>query len=62
MTETGAGEAMESAPKIRKIAFLGDCLPRKCGIAALTSDVLSAMAAEHPERRCRRGWNRRPSC
>src|SRR5512137_859535 len=37
---------------IRTIAFLGDYLPRKCGIATFTSDLLSAVAAEHPQSRC----------
>jgi len=43
---------MEAASDIRKIAFLGDYLPRKCGIATFTSDVLSAVAAEHPGSQC----------
>ena len=30
--------------KIRKIAFVGDHLPRKCGIATFTTDLLSAVA------------------
>src|SRR6267142_4851212 len=38
--------------EIRKIAFLGDYLPRKCGIATFTSDLLSAVAAEHPDSQC----------
>ncbi len=38
--------------KIRKIAFLGDYLPRKCGIATFTSDLLTAVAAEHPQSQC----------
>jgi hypothetical protein len=43
---------MEPASEIHKIAFLGDYLPRKCGIATFTSDLLSAVAAEHPESQC----------
>ena len=43
---------MEPASEIRKIACLGDYLPRKCGIAMFTSDVLSAVAAEHPKCEC----------
>ncbi|HZL41877.1 MAG TPA: glycosyltransferase family 4 protein [Verrucomicrobiae bacterium] len=39
---------MEIPSEIRKIAFLGDYLPRKCGIATFTSDLLSAVAQEHP--------------
>ena len=36
---------------IRKVAFVGDYLPRKCGIATFTSDLLSAIAAE-PNNEC----------
>jgi glycosyltransferase involved in cell wall biosynthesis len=36
----------------RKVAFLGDYLPRKCGIATFTSDLLSAVAAERPGTQC----------
>ena len=36
---------------IRKIAFVGDYLPRKCGIATFTSDILAAIAAE-PNNQC----------
>jgi glycosyltransferase involved in cell wall biosynthesis len=37
---------------IRKIAFLGDYLPRKCGIATFTCDLLTAVAAEYPGAEC----------
>jgi glycosyltransferase involved in cell wall biosynthesis len=40
------------ASTIRTIAFLGDYLPRKCGIATFTSDLLGAVAARHPQSRC----------
>ena len=44
---------METAPPtIRKIAFIGDYLPRKCGIATFTSDLLTAVAAEYPQTQC----------
>jgi len=43
---------METAATIRKVAFLGDYLPRKCGIATFTSDLLSAVATEHPQTQC----------
>ncbi|MDB6015685.1 MAG: hypothetical protein JWR19_174 [Pedosphaera sp.] len=43
---------MENLSEILKIAFLGDYLPRKCGIATFTADVLSAIAAEHPKSQC----------
>ena len=31
---------------------MGDYLPRKCGIATFTSDLLQAVAAEHPQAEC----------
>ena len=37
---------------IRKIAFLGDYLPRKCGIATFTTDLCRAVAAEFPAIQC----------
>jgi len=43
---------MPSTSEIRKIAFLGDYLPRKCGIATFTSDLLAGVAAEHPQCEC----------
>ena len=36
----------------RTIAFLGNYLPRKCGIATFTSDLLGAVAARHPQSQC----------
>ena len=43
---------MNMASSVRTIAFLGNYLPRKCGIATFTSDLLGAVAARHPECRC----------
>jgi glycosyltransferase involved in cell wall biosynthesis len=43
---------VETESKIRKVAFLGDYLPRKCGIATFTSDLLMAIAEDHPEIHC----------
>ncbi len=43
---------MNEASKIRKIAFVGDHLPRKCGIATFTSDLLAAVGAAHPQSQC----------
>ncbi len=46
---------MKKSPKtskVRKIAFVGDHLPRKCGIATFTSDLLAAVAAAHPQSQC----------
>ena len=43
---------MTEVSKVRKIAFVGDHLPRKCGIATFTSDLLSAVAGAHPQSQC----------
>ncbi len=43
---------MKSESSIRTIAFVGNYLPRKCGIATFTSDLLQAVAARHPRSRC----------
>jgi glycosyltransferase involved in cell wall biosynthesis len=40
------------ASDLRKIAFLGDYLPRKCGIATFTNDLRCAVAAEFPAIQC----------
>jgi glycosyltransferase involved in cell wall biosynthesis len=37
---------------IQKVAFLGDYLPRKCGIATFTTDLRCAVAAEFPALQC----------
>ena len=37
---------------VRKIAFLGDYLPRKCGIATFTTDLRCAVAAQYPLIQC----------
>jgi glycosyltransferase involved in cell wall biosynthesis len=43
---------MKEDSKVRKIAFVGNHLPRKCGIATFTSDLLAAVAAAYPQSRC----------
>jgi glycosyltransferase involved in cell wall biosynthesis len=45
-------EPLETRSEIRRIAFLGDYLPRKCGIATFTSDLLTGVAAEFPRCEC----------
>jgi hypothetical protein len=40
---------VKEASKVRKIAFVGNQLPRKCGIATFTTDLLAAVAAAHPQ-------------
>jgi glycosyltransferase involved in cell wall biosynthesis len=44
--------AMQPISAIRKVAFLGDYLPRKCGIATFTSDLRCSVAAEYPAMQC----------
>src|SRR5438034_11240721 len=43
---------MKEGSNVRKIAFVGDHLPRKCGIATFTSDLLASVAAAHPQSQC----------
>jgi len=43
---------MKETSKVRKIAFVGDHLPRRCGIATFTSDLLAAVATAHPQSQC----------
>jgi glycosyltransferase involved in cell wall biosynthesis len=43
---------MKTTSKIRKIAFVADHLPRKCGIATFTTDLLAAVAGAHPQGQC----------
>jgi glycosyltransferase involved in cell wall biosynthesis len=43
---------MEAVSKIEKIAFVGNYLPRKCGIATFTSDLLTAVATGYRQTQC----------
>jgi len=43
---------MSAGANIRKVAFLGDYLPRKCGIATFTTDLRCAIATEFPSTQC----------
>jgi hypothetical protein len=43
---------MPPATAIRKVAFLGDYLPRKCGIATFTTDLRCSVAKEFPALQC----------
>ena len=43
---------MPNKSNTRKIAFLGDYRPRKCGIATFTTDLRCAVAAEIPRVQC----------
>src|SRR3954469_17260774 len=37
---------------INRVAFLGDYMPRQCGIATFTTDICEAVAAEYPDCEC----------
>jgi glycosyltransferase involved in cell wall biosynthesis len=37
---------------IKRIAFIGNYLPRQCGIATFTTDLCEAIAAEHSDTTC----------
>lgn len=43
---------MKSSTSLRKVAFLGDYLPRKCGIATFTTDLRCSIAKEFPALQC----------
>src|ERR1700736_1685684 len=43
---------MEIASTIKRIAFLGDHLPRQCGIATFTSDICEAVSVQYPQCQC----------
>ena len=43
---------MENNGNIKKIAFIGNYLPRQCGIATFTTDLCESIAAEFPGIEC----------
>jgi glycosyltransferase involved in cell wall biosynthesis len=43
---------MARSVKIDKLAFVGDYLPRKCGIATFTFDLRNAVASQYPPVEC----------
>lgn len=43
---------MNNSSQLKKVAFLGDYLPRKCGIATFTTDLRCSIAKEHPGIQC----------
>ncbi|NOZ27922.1 MAG: glycosyltransferase [Chloroflexi bacterium] len=43
-------ESRESS--IRRVAFIGNYLPRQCGIATFTTDLCESIAARYPETTC----------
>jgi glycosyltransferase involved in cell wall biosynthesis len=43
---------VQTSSEIRKIAFVGDYLPRKCGIATFTADLRGSVAEVYPDAQC----------
>jgi glycosyltransferase involved in cell wall biosynthesis len=43
---------MDTSPSTRHIAFLGDYIPRRCGIATFTADICEAVATAFPQTQC----------
>ncbi|MES2597628.1 MAG: glycosyltransferase family 4 protein [Verrucomicrobiota bacterium] len=43
---------MSSQPSLRRVAFLGDYVPRRCGIATFTRDLYEAVSTAVPEAEC----------
>ena len=43
---------METGTTTKRISFLGDHLPRQCGIATFTSDLCQAISTEFPQCHC----------
>ncbi len=43
---------MNLFPQSRRIAFLGDYVPRRCGIATFTHHLCEAVAAQEPDAKC----------
>src|SRR5216683_1896090 len=43
---------MQTTSEIRKLAFIGDYLPRKCGIATFTADLYASVASQFKDTRC----------
>jgi glycosyltransferase involved in cell wall biosynthesis len=49
---TCRADIMKRHSELRKIAFLGDYLPRKCGIATFTHDLCTSVASRYPAAGC----------
>jgi glycosyltransferase involved in cell wall biosynthesis len=43
---------MENQPRTSHLAFVGDYVPRRCGIATFTADICEAIAEEFPKTKC----------
>lgn len=45
-------EAVSPRSKLNRIAFIGNYVPRQCGIATFTTDLCEALATEYPAASC----------
>lgn len=43
---------MENKPRTSHVAFLGNYVPRRCGMATFTSDLCDAVASAYPKTKC----------
>ena len=43
---------MTTSPQTSHLAFVGDYVPRRCGIATFTADICEAVSAEFPKAKC----------
>ena len=43
---------MGNLPRTSHLAFIGDYVPRRCGIATFTADICEAISSEYPETKC----------
>ncbi|HQF71141.1 MAG TPA: hypothetical protein PLH39_07685, partial [Promineifilum sp.] len=41
-----------NTPGIKRLAFIGNYLPRRCGIATFTTDLAESVAAAYPNTQC----------
>jgi len=41
-----------SKPFVNRIAFIGNYIPRQCGIATFTTDLAEAIAGQYPNTTC----------
>ena len=40
---------MNVIPDLKRVAFIGNYLPRQCGIATFTTDLCESFSAEYPD-------------
>jgi glycosyltransferase involved in cell wall biosynthesis len=48
----GEAPRVSSSPRVRKVALIGNHLPRRCGIATFTTDLCEALTKSHADLDC----------